>query len=679
MTLFAELKRRNVLRVAAAYVAVSWLLIQVVETLFPVFGLSDAAIRAVVIMLAIGFLPAMIVAWAFELTPEGFVRDSEVDRSSAAARASSRRLDRIVMVALALAVGYFAFDKFMLDPERDAALAEAAKEEGRVEATQARRYSGRPVLAVLPFTAVTATADSAFFAAGVHDDLLTKLAQTRSLLVISRTSVMEYKDVQRNMREIGEALGADAILEGGVQSAGDRIRINVQLIDAKTDEHLWAETYDRELTTASIFDVQDDIARAIAKALQGTFATAATNSPIPTENMAAYRAYHEALILLDKQIWQTDEYRALLHKASELDPGFTRPLALLVGSYAYAAFRSGDPEHVAKADATLEEIRAAAPGSVDYLVAQTYYTYYIIKDYALAHDLASRVLEIAPSDTDAMEIKAWIERRQGHFEALVESMRQGRQLEPGNPWWTRNLIVSLSLSHRYDEALAEISAFEDRDDGVAFLTALLRLREHGDLQRMVAEIAAAHDEFGSVSSLYSSSWAYLAGGDFTAAEAAVAGLPDGGPMEAGLTEKQTFQLLIAHFLGQRDKVAEIKAIARENIDRLGIPDDEIVESPALTLALMAAIDGDAAKTEQFIRQYYRGAGTDWTNRAWKRDDTCELLGLAGAAEAAVQCLRDGLEEPSQVLPFLEPKLPYYDPIRDEPVFIELVEELENQA
>jgi hypothetical protein len=196
---------------------------------------------------------------------------------------------------------------------------------------------------------------------------------------------------------------------------------------------------------------------------------------------------------------------------------------------------------------------------------------------------------------------------------------------------------------------------------------------------MVAEIAAAHDEFGSVSSLYSSGWAYLAGGDFTAAEAAVAGLPDGGPMEAGLTEKQTFQLLIAHFLGQSDKVAEIKAIARENIDRLGIPDDEIVESPALTLALMAAIDGDAAKTEQFIRQYYRGAGTDWTNRAWKRDDTCELLGLAGAAEAAVQCIRDGLEEPSQVLPFLEPKLPYYDPIRDEPVFIELVEELENQA
>ena len=128
MTLFAELKRRNVLRVAAAYVAVSWLLIQVVETLFPVFGLSDAAIRTVVILLAIGFIPAVISAWAFELTPEGLVRDAEVDRAAPSIKASTKRLDRIVMVALALAVGFFAFDKFILDPARDAALAEAARE-----------------------------------------------------------------------------------------------------------------------------------------------------------------------------------------------------------------------------------------------------------------------------------------------------------------------------------------------------------------------------------------------------------------------------------------------------------------------------------------------------------------------------------------------------------------------
>ena len=238
MSLFDELKRRNVIRAVAGYIAVSWLLIQVVETLFPVFGLSDAAIRAVVIVLAIGFVPAVVIAWVFELTPQGFVRDADVDRDSEAVKAGTKRLDRFVLVALALAVGYFAFDKFMLDPARDAAIAEAAKEAGRAEAVQEKRESGPPVIAVLPFAAVTATADSEFFAAGVHDDLLTKLAQLPSMLVISRTSVLEYKDVQRNIREIGEALGADVILEGGVQSAGERIRINAQLIDADTDEHL---------------------------------------------------------------------------------------------------------------------------------------------------------------------------------------------------------------------------------------------------------------------------------------------------------------------------------------------------------------------------------------------------------------------------------------------------------
>ena len=157
MSLFAELKRRNVLRVAAAYVAVAWLVIQVVETIFPAFGFGDAAIRGVVIFLAIGFLPAVISAWAFELTPEGFVRDSEVDRSSPTIRAMGKRLDRLIMVALALALGYFALDKFMLDPARDRAreqaIAEAAKEAGRAEAEResaARAADGPPMVAVLP-------------------------------------------------------------------------------------------------------------------------------------------------------------------------------------------------------------------------------------------------------------------------------------------------------------------------------------------------------------------------------------------------------------------------------------------------------------------------------------------------------------------------------------------------
>ena len=676
MSLFTELKRRNVLRVAAAYVAVSWLLIQVVETLFPVFGLSDAAIRTVVIVLAIGFVPAVVVAWAFELTPEGFVRDSEVDRTSPSVKARAKRLDRIVMVALALAVGYFAFDKFMLDPARDEAIAATAREQGRAEGVQARRESGPPLVAVLPFSAVTANEDSEFFAAGVHDDLLTQLAQTPSLLVISRTSVMEYKDVQRNIREIGAALGADAILEGGVQTAGDRIRINAQLIDAKTDEHLWAETYDRELTAASIFDVQDDIAHAIAEALQTTFTAAARNA-IPTENMAAYRAYHEALAISDSVHggMTSDEYRELLRTAADLDPSFTRPLVLLVNSYALTAFTYDDAELIPTVDQLVEEIRAAAPGSVDHLIAQTSYTYYILKDYDLALDLVMRVLELVPSDTDAIDMKSWIERRQGDFDAVVDTLRQARKLQPRNPYFVQRMFTNLVLIHRYDEALAEIEGIDEPAAGIAFIRALIDVREHGDLQRMAQDVAAIHEKFDNPESLDNLFFAYVMAGQFDAAASALEDFPDGDVTPMGLSNKQFNDLLASYFLGKSDRIAELVALARSNLDESGTDCGEVDDWRAITLAALAAVEGDTEGATRFIQQYYRGAGTDWAHRAMNRDFTCQILGIAGAADAAVQCIRDGLTEPSRIMPFLEPYLPFYDGIRDEPGFVELIEEL----
>ena len=685
MTLLAELKRRNVLRVAAAYIAVSWLLIQVVETLFPVFGLSDAAIRLVVIALAIGFVPAVISAWAFELTPEGLIREADVDRAAPSIKASAKRLDRIVMVALALAVGFFAFDKFMLDPARDEAreqaIAESAREEGRAEAVQQKKESGPPVLAVLPFTAVTTTQDSEFFAAGVHDDLLTKLAQLPSMLVISRTSVMEYKDVQHNIREIGEALGADAILEGGVQSAGNRIRINAQLIDAKTDEHLWAETYDRELTTASIFDVQDDIALAIAEALQTTFTAAAIRSPIPTQNMAAYRAYHEALAAryAVRNGLQSEDYRNLLRKAAELDPSFTRPLALLVGSYALTAFHDEEADLVGKIESILDEIQAIAPGSVDHLIAQTFYTYYILRDYDLAHELASRVLERVPSDTEVINIKSWIERRQGDFDAMTATIRQGRTLEPRDPSWTQLLIRNLVLTHRYDEALATIETFDEPGERALFHVAQIGVREHGDLKRMAREVAAIDDKYNNKTSRDDKFFAYVMSRDFEAAASVVEAMPEEGATPMGLSDRHFNQPVVSHFLGDEDKVAELTALGRRNLEESGVDPEAIRDYRAIALAAFAALEGDAEAAERFIQQYYRGSGTDWAYRAHNRDFTCQILGVAGAADAAVQCIRDGLEEPSYVMPFLEPQLPFYDPIRNEPVFVELTEELSRET
>ena len=685
MSLFSELKRRNVLRVTAAYIAVSWLLIQVVETLFPIFGLSDAAIRGVVIVLAIGLVPAVVVAWAFELTPDGLVRDSDVDRGSAGAIASTKRLDRIVMVALALAVGYFAFDKFMLDPARDQAreqaIAEAAREQGRTEAAQESRDAGPPVLAVLPFAAITDNEDSAFFAAGVHDDLLTKLAKLPSMLVISRTSVLEYKDTQENIRDIGAALGADAILEGGVQSAGDRIRINAQLIDAKTDEHLWAETYDRALTTSSIFDVQDDIARAISEALHITLVSPAEGSLIPTSSMAAYRAYHQAIVARDAIHGGTtsEEYRGLLTKAIELDPAFTQAQALLVGSYALDAFGSDDPEPVETAEAVLEDMRAIAPNSADYLIAQSYYTYYIVRDYDLALQIAEQALEMVPSDAHLVSIISWIKRRQGDYDGMLDSMRLARQLEPGNKRLIHAVIGNLIRMHRYDEAAAEIQALEERIYYLAVQGATLAVREHGDLDRLAMEVQALADELGDEYQATDLWQTRLLARDFGGAAAALDDFPrtpDGSsPPLLGLTFEQAVSILTYWLLGDADRLAEFTVEARETISQLGTTEDLLDKDAILAVALLAAIEGQTEETERLVRAWYQGGAQDLAGRGLHWDIACQILGIGGAAEAAVQCIREGLEIPSGVMPFIEPHFPFYDPVRDAPEFVELMEEL----
>ncbi len=682
MTLFEELRRRNVLRVAAAYIAVSWLLIQVVETLFPVFGLSDAAIRAVVIVLAIGFVPAVIVAWAFELTPEGLIRDSDVDRGSAAVKARARRLDRIVMVALALAVGYFAFDKFMLDPARDEAIAEAAREEGRTEAAQASRDAGPPVLAVLPFSAVTTTEDSVFFAAGVHDDLLTKLAQLSSLLVISRTSVLEYKDTKENIRDIGAALGADAILEGGVQSAGNRIRINAQLIDAKTDEHLWADTFDRELTAESIFDVQDDIARAIAEALHITFSAPTPESLIPTTNLAAYRAYHEAVIIGDQHGGPvSDEYRELLQKAIDLDPNYTRPRALLIGSYAYELFGEDQPEQVAKVEAMLGEFRAIAPSSADYLVAHTYYTYYILNDYDLALQIADEALKLAPSDTHLIEMTSWIKRRQGDYDGQLEALYRARRIDPNDPRIIGTLINNLRLTHQYDKLLAEIEALDERRFHPEAYKLMVAMREHGDLDRLAMEAIALIDEFKNTngSREYANWWAHFIARDHAGSVQALDSLNgDHAASPLGISDRLAGSILTHWLFDDAEKLARSVAEAREVIEQRGEPDNLLDSYAILSYALFAAVEGDAEEARQQVENWYRGGAQDLGGRANLWDWACQFLGVAGAAEAAVECIRKGLEIPSAIMPFLEPNLPFYDPVRNEPVFVELVEELAKQ-
>jgi TolB-like protein len=246
MTLFAELKRRNVIRVAIAYLAVSWFLIQVVETILPVFGYSNAPIRIAIILLLIGFPSALIFSWVYELTPEGLRKEKDIDRAQSVAAHTGKKLDRAIIVVLALSLTYLAVDKFVLDPARDAQREEAAVEQGRTEAL-VDSY-GEHSIAVLPFVNMSDDAGNEYFSDGISEELLNLLAKIPDLRVISRSSSFTYKGKDLDIPSIAAQLSVALILEGSVRKAGDQVRITAQLIEAKSDAHLWSQTYDRELS-----------------------------------------------------------------------------------------------------------------------------------------------------------------------------------------------------------------------------------------------------------------------------------------------------------------------------------------------------------------------------------------------------------------------------------------------
>jgi len=274
---FGELKRRNVYKVAIAYAVVAWLLMQVASQIFPFFEIPNWAVRLVVLLLVIGFPVAMILAWAFELTPEGIKRAEDVDLSKSIKRKTSRKLDFFIIAVLLLVIGALLFQRL------------------HSNVSPAVSSSLEKSIAVLPFENFSEDKAFAFFADGVQDEILTDLAKIADLKVISRTSVMQYKGgLKRNLPEIAQALKVAHILEGSVQRSANRVRVSAQLIDARNDTHVWAEKYDREL--ADVFAIQSEIAEKIAEQLQAKLSPTEKSaiSERPTSNIAAYDLYLKA-------------------------------------------------------------------------------------------------------------------------------------------------------------------------------------------------------------------------------------------------------------------------------------------------------------------------------------------------------------------------------------------------
>src|SRR5438067_2029565 len=305
---FEEIKRRKVYRVAAGYVVVAGGLIQLASAVFPAWELPNWALRLVIILLLLGFPISLILAWAFDVTPEGI-------RATPSAPAAPRRRRNIVaLVAVGLIVSAAA--GFFLLP----------------------RVSARKIdksIAVLPFENYSDDKENAYFADGIQDDILTNLSKIGDLKVISRTSVMSYRGKASNVREIGKALGVATVLEGSVRRIGNRVRVNVQLINASNDEHLWAEDYDRDLT--DVFAIQTDLAQQIVRELQAKLSPMdkAQIEKKPTQNPDAYLAFvrgHDLFTRPDKLRTDTEEAEQQFERATRLDPKFAGAFAALAWS-----------------------------------------------------------------------------------------------------------------------------------------------------------------------------------------------------------------------------------------------------------------------------------------------------------------------------------------------------------
>ncbi len=326
MSFFEELKRRNVFKVGVAYVVGAWLLIQLSDIVIDNIGASPVVLQIIFLVLTIGFFVTLFIAWAFEMTPEGIKREADIDRSQSITPQTGKKLNNAILVLMAVAIAYLLFDKFMGPGSitADDAISSTVQSAPVIEPDPITTIT-RKSIAVLPFINRSKLDEDEFFVEGIHDDLLSKLARIGSLKVISRTSMMRYKNTEKSIPDIARELGVTTIMEGAVQRSGNQIRINVQLIDAQTDEHLWAEIFDREMTAENLFAIQSEISQKIAEALKATLSPEEQQrvSDRPTENLAAYNAFLRGRQLMARRNSEDlDQAGREFDRAVELDPEF---------------------------------------------------------------------------------------------------------------------------------------------------------------------------------------------------------------------------------------------------------------------------------------------------------------------------------------------------------------------
>jgi TolB-like protein/tetratricopeptide (TPR) repeat protein len=481
---FSELKRRNVYKVAVAYAIVGWLLVQVATQVFPFLEIPNWVVRLVIALVVIGFPIALVIAWAFEATPEGIKRTEVADAMpvSAAIGRKKHAWIYVVVIAAAISVTLFFLGRYTA---------------GNKGVASAPNELPAKSIAVLPFDNLSRDPDNAYFAEGVQDEILTRLAKVADLKVISRTSTQRFKSAPSDLREIAKQLGVMHIVEGSVQKANDQVRVNVQLINALSDAHLWADTYDRKLT--DIFSVESEIAKTIADTLQAKLSGSEKQmmAAAPTTDTTAYELYHKGRSLWEKRSGDNiPKAIAYYEQAIARDPNYALAYAGLAKAYIVLPFYAGadrlDAGSKAK-DAALKALRLD-PNLAEAHAALGKILFFREIDLAGAMREYKRAIELNPNDATAHhwfgnDTLAALER----FEEAIAEGKRAIELDPLSTVINVDLGETFYYAHRYDEADRQMrkSLEIDPTSFYAHYNLGIVLQLKGDLSGAIAEYEKA--------------------------------------------------------------------------------------------------------------------------------------------------------------------------------------------
>ena len=653
---FEEVRRRKVYRVAAAYVIAAGGIIQFASATFPAWELPDSALRVLIVCLLLGFPVALMLAWAFDITADGIrVTPDGTSKSHA-------RLNMILLVAVGLILSATA--GFFLLP--------------RVAAHKIDRS-----IAVLPFQNLSDDKENAYFADGVQDDVLTNLSKIGDLKVISRTSVMPYRDMQSNARDIGKALGVATILEGSVRRVGTRVRVNVQLINVANDQHIWAEDYDRELT--DVFAIQSDLAQKIAGELRAKLSPTekAQIERKPTENSEAYLAFvegHDLLTRPDRLQADTEKAEQLFERATRLDPNFSKAFAALawVQDWMYHTF-DPTPARKARAYAAAEEALRLEPDLPEAHLALGFYHYYCERNYQRALEEFAIAKKSLPNSADVYLAIGAIQRRQGKWGESTANMEKAASLSPRDAFLLMNLADNYRAVDDFEKADRVFDrAIEIAPNSVSARTgkAMLAADLKGDLSEIDRQLVqippgAGADSEGMVGRAY----LLMLQRKFQDAVAFLKQLPGNGSDEK---TKEYLEGALYTFVNDKEQARSAFQRARSILEKaIQEGSDDAMHHMTLALALAGLGEKDAAIVEGRLAVALLPESQDALDGPKMTLGLAQIYAWTGENDSAFELLERSLTTPAGVTVSSLKLNPVWDRLRGDARFQALIDVAQN--